>query len=76
MSSRVFLKVGYFVLCLYCICCSVDVSFRVTFCYDSLGVWYFFGRWYRCCVFALYRVEVCINDVFIVLMLITCVIYC
>ncbi len=32
---------GYFVLCLDCICRSVDVSFRVTFCYDNLGVWYF-----------------------------------
>ena len=67
---------GYFVLCLDCICCSVDVFFRVIFCYDNLGVWYFVGGWYRSCVFALYGIEVCINDVFVVLMLVICVVFC
>ena len=76
MSSRIFIEVGYFVLCLYCVCSSVDISFRVTLCYTNLGVWYFFGRWYRSCVFVLYWVEVGINDIFVVFMLIICVVYC
>ena len=75
MSSRLFIEVGYFILCLYCICCDVDVSFKVIFCYNNLGVRYLFGGWYRSCVFILYGVEVCINDVFVEFMLIICVIY-
>ena len=64
MSSHIFIEVGYFVLYLYCIYCGVDVFFWVTFRYDNLDVWYFFGRWYRSCVFVLYGM-MCVSMMFL-----------
>ena len=66
----------YFILCLYCIFCGDYVFFRVTFCYDNLGVWDYFGWWYKSCVSILYGGEVCIYDVFVVVMLVFCIIFC